>query len=311
MDFLNLIIFDYIKNSQVELLKEHLKEYEVNRNISYPGSDGSIKQIKKGDTPISYAARINNGAILEALIAEGFEIDNPNFVSGTALFWAVHNGEERAVDLLLKNGADPLWQPSEASTKMTLLEVAATKASASMIQSFLDSQATDTRSINRAVCLLVGHGNNIFSKNQPLITMLVDDPRCTSYKDETDQSNLYGYGQTILHKMCSSSFTCTEKDAPQILEIINKLREKGFDLHEQDNNKLTPLGFFYRNIGNGNQVVAAVLKYLGVQLQTGEDTAASKQHSPLTIKNFNLLCGRVKISLDQVQTSTPSPVLIS
>jgi RNA polymerase sigma factor (sigma-70 family) len=55
----------------------------------------------------SVAAQLGQIGLLEAMLVDGIDVNEPDVMGRTLLHWAVENGHLDAVGLLIKNGADP------------------------------------------------------------------------------------------------------------------------------------------------------------------------------------------------------------
>lgn len=83
---------------------------------------------KYGRTPLSWAARRGNDAVVNLLIEKGAHVDSKDTDDWTPLLWAAQSGNEAVVRLLLGKGADvdlkdpkygrtPLSWPQERGTR--------------------------------------------------------------------------------------------------------------------------------------------------------------------------------------------------
>ncbi|KAK5635619.1 hypothetical protein RRF57_011331 [Xylaria bambusicola] len=70
--------------------------------ISY----GKDFKIRKGQTPLSWAARNGHEEIVQLLVEKGADIESKDSIGRTPLLWAAEEGHQEIVQLLVEKGAD-------------------------------------------------------------------------------------------------------------------------------------------------------------------------------------------------------------
>ena len=94
-NFNNKDIFTYIKNNDIQSIKNYIKSgYDLN------------KQDNDGDTALIDAAYLNNIEIVKLLLEYGADVNKQNIIGYTALISGVVNNNIEIVKLLLNAGAD-------------------------------------------------------------------------------------------------------------------------------------------------------------------------------------------------------------
>ena len=127
-NFNNQDIFTYIKNDDIQLIKNYIdsgydldiiNEYGYttlmyaiihNKTVIFKlllnTSADVNKQNNNGDTSLILAAKYNNIEIVKLLLNAGADIDKQNNDGYTALIWAAFNNNRKMVELLLDYYAD-------------------------------------------------------------------------------------------------------------------------------------------------------------------------------------------------------------
>ena len=91
--------------------REHMKkrlEERIRRTIDEmrPRRDTRLLDQVNIYTNFTIAAQLGQISLLEAMLMDGIDVNEPDSMGRTLLHWAVENNHIDAIDLLLKNGAD-------------------------------------------------------------------------------------------------------------------------------------------------------------------------------------------------------------
>ena len=91
--------------------REHMKkrlEERIRRTIDEmrPSKDTRLMEQVNIYTNFTIAAQLGQISLLEAMLVDGVDVNEPDSMGRTLLHWAVENNHIEAIDLLLKNGAD-------------------------------------------------------------------------------------------------------------------------------------------------------------------------------------------------------------
>ena len=141
-NFNNQDIFTYIKNDDIQLIKNYIdsgydldiiNEYGYttlmyaiihNKTVIFKlllnTSADVNKQNNNGDTSLILAAKYNNIEIVKLLLNSGADINRQDNYGGTALIYAVFNNRIEIVKLLLNAGADIDKQDNNGYTALIL-----------------------------------------------------------------------------------------------------------------------------------------------------------------------------------------------
>jgi RNA polymerase sigma factor (sigma-70 family) len=101
---------------------EHLIREKV-RELR-PSRDGRLVESVNLYANFSVAAQLGQIGLLEAMLVDGVDVNEPDVMGRTLLHWAVENGHPDAVELLMRNGADPDLRDREGRSPRSIAEAA-------------------------------------------------------------------------------------------------------------------------------------------------------------------------------------------
>jgi len=90
---------EQMKKDLEQRIKERVREFR-------PGRDTRLVENVNMYTNLAAAAQLGQMSLLEAMLVDGIDVNEPDAAGRTLLHWAVENQHMEAVEMLLKNGAD-------------------------------------------------------------------------------------------------------------------------------------------------------------------------------------------------------------
>ena len=119
---------------------------------------------ESGETCLMVAAAQGRTDFMRQALKAGDSVDDTNVHGWTPLHYAAFHGREEAVQFLLKNGADPLWQESEEEDEEddneenvdTPIEIALQRGHAACLQLMIE--AAEVTRLDEWLCIAASHG---------------------------------------------------------------------------------------------------------------------------------------------------------
>ena len=189
------------------------------------------------------AVRAQDNAAVEALLASGAEVDETDFIIGTALHVAVSEGNSEIAGILIDHGADVEAVSEQQGSHA--LHLAAQFGDAAMLALLLDSGAEiEARDGYQRTPLYRGSAGG----NADVVRLLLD-------RGAEVRAREGKYGETPLHEASHRGH----------LDVVRLLLDHGADIHATDNSGLTP--FRVAAMPQSYSVVggASLLEYLVAQ----------------------------------------------
>jgi len=90
---------EQMKKDLEQRIKARVREFR-------PGRDTRLVENVNMYTNLAAAAQLGQMSLLEAMLVDGIDVNEPDAAGRTLLHWAVENEHMEAVEMLLKNGAD-------------------------------------------------------------------------------------------------------------------------------------------------------------------------------------------------------------
>ncbi|CAG1999053.1 unnamed protein product [Fusarium graminearum] len=218
------------------------------------GADIEAKDSEYGQTPLLWAAKNGNEAVVNLLLEKGADIEaKDSEYDQTLLLWAATNGNEAIVKLLVEKGADIEAKDSEYD--QTPLLWAATNRNEAVVKLLVekgaDIEAKDSEYGQTPLSWAAENGNEavaIKNGNEAVVKLLVEKGADIEAKDSE-------YGQTPLSWAAENG----------IEAVINLLLEKGADIEAKDSEyDQTPLLWAAMN---GNEAVVKLLVEKGADIE--------------------------------------------
>jgi RNA polymerase sigma factor (sigma-70 family) len=117
--------------------REHMKrdlEQRIRTTVRElrPSKDSRMLDKVNIYTNFAIAAQMGQVSLLEAMLVDGIDVNEPDVMGRTLLHWAVENGHLEMIELLLRNGADQDMRDHEGRSPRQMAEAA--EAGAAMLR---------------------------------------------------------------------------------------------------------------------------------------------------------------------------------
>jgi ankyrin repeat protein len=236
--------FGYSQRVPKQMIGLHLAAYfglrEAMIALLNNGYDRNVKDTYR-QTPLSWAVRNGHEAVVKLLLEKDAELESKDAFGQTPLWWALLNRHKVVVGLLLEKGANAEFKSSNGQTPLWWALLNRHEA---MLKLLLEKGAKlESKSSNGQTPLLWA----VYNKHEAVVKLLLEKGAELESKDNNSRTPL-SYAAALGHEV-----------------VVKLLLEKGAELDTKDDYSQTPLLWATEY---GHKAVVKLLLEKGAELDT-------------------------------------------